>query len=79
MPAKNNAGADADSWILIWSDAVIEVFLKLSEEIYNNGKSNDIGFKLEAWVGFQASIQVIYLDNITFRKIRLKPGYICVL
>lgn len=46
--------ASADSWILIWSDAMM--FLKLSKEIYNNGKSNDIGFKPEAWVGFQANI-----------------------
>lgn len=60
MPAKDNACADADSWILIWSDTMIEVFLKLSEEIYNNGKSNGIGFEPEAWVGFQASI---YLDD----------------
>ena len=51
MPPKNIA-ADGDSWILVWSDAMIEVFLELLEEAHNNGKRSDTGFKPEAWMGF---------------------------
>lgn len=60
-PRKNiAAGADGDSWILVWSDAIIKVFLELLEEAHDNGKRSDTGFKPKAWAGFRAGIQAVY-------------------
>ena len=38
MPAKKNPAADGNSWILVWSDAVIELFLELLEEAHKKRK-----------------------------------------
>lgn len=43
MPPKQKPTAVGDSWILLWSDAIINVFLKLLEEAYDNSKRSDIG------------------------------------
>lgn len=52
-PKKTHAiGADSESWILIWSNAMVEVFLKLLKKAYDNEKRSDIGFKPKAWIGF---------------------------
>lgn len=45
---KDNIATDVDSWILVWSDAMIKVFLELLEEAHNSGKRSDTGFKPEA-------------------------------
>ena len=81
MLPKNNIAADGDSWILIWSDAMIEVFLELLEEVHNNGKRSDTGFKPKAWVGFRAGVQAVYLgtEHITVGKVRSKLDYVCFL
>ena len=78
MPPKNNIAADGDSWILVWSNAMIEVFLELLEEAHNNGKRSDTGFKPEAWVGFRAGVQAVYLgtEHITVGKVRSKLDYV---
>lgn len=47
MPPKNNIAADGNFWILVWSDAMIKVFLELLKEAHNNGKKSDIRFKPE--------------------------------
>lgn len=68
------AGGAGDSWILVWSHAMIEVFLELLEEAHDNGKRNDSGFKPEARVGFRAGIQAMYKGDgqITTGKIKSK-------
>lgn len=80
-PRKNPAGGDNESWILIWSDAMIEVFLNLLKEAHNNGKRSDTGFNPEAWVGFGADIQGVYQgdEHITNGKIRSKLDYVYIL
>ena len=77
MPPKKNPAAAGDSWILVWSDTMIDIFHELLEGAHNNGKRSNTGFKREAWVEFRAGIQNVYLGNkhITVGKI----SYICVL
>lgn len=54
MPPRKNlaVGGDVEFWILVWRDAMIEVFLQLLEEAHDNGKRSVTGFKPEAWVEF---------------------------
>ncbi len=60
---------------------MIEVFLELLEEAHNNGKRSDTVFKPEAWVGFRAGIQAVYLgdEHITVGKIGSKLDYVRIL
>ncbi len=37
-----------DSWILLWSNTMINVFLQLLEKAHDNGKKSSTRFKLEA-------------------------------
>lgn len=80
MPPKKNPTVSGDSWILLWSDAMINVFLELLEEAHDNGKRSDTGFKLEAWVQFRAGVQNVYLgdEHITVAKLRSKLDYVCI-
>ena len=82
MPPRKNlaVGGDVESWILVWRDAMIEVFLKLLEEAHDNGKRSDTGFKPEAWVGFRAGIQAVYQgdEHIITGKIRSKLDFVCI-
>lgn len=79
-PRKNPASGDNESWILVWCDAMIEVFLTLLED-HDNGKKSDTGFKLEAWVRFRAGIQDVNQgdEHITRGKIRSKLDYVYIL
>ena len=81
MPPKNNIAVNGDFWILIWSDTMIEVFLELLEEAYNNRKKSDTGFKPKAWVGFRAGVQAVYLGTkyIIVEKVKSKLDYVCFL
>lgn len=81
MPPKKKSAAAGDSWILVWGDAMIDVFLELLEEAHNNSKRSDTGFKPEAWVEFRAGIQSVYLgDEQAYHggKIRSKLDYVCI-
>ena len=80
MPPKKIPNAAGDSWILLWSDAMINVFLELLEEAHDNGKRSDTGFKPEAWVQFRAGVQNVYLgdEHITVAKLRSKLDYVCI-
>lgn len=49
MPLRKNlAGVNNESWVLIWSNAMIEVFLNILQEVYDNKKKHNIGFKPKA-------------------------------
>lgn len=83
MPPRNNpaAGADNESWILVWSDAIVELFLTLLEEAHDNAKRSDTGFKPKACVGLRAGMQGVYQgdEQITTGKIRSKLDYVYIL
>lgn len=80
MLPKKASGIARDSWVLVWSDAMINVFLELLEEAHDTGKRTDNGFKPEVWTQFRAGIQNVYLGNehITMVKIRSKLDYVCI-
>lgn len=56
MPPKKNlrTGQAKDAFILIWGNAINDVFLQLLEEAYDDGKRFDTRFKPETWVGFSS-------------------------
>lgn len=57
MPLKENlASVNNKSWIFVQNNIMIQVFLILLKEVYNNQKNSDIGFKIEAQIGFQIDI-----------------------
>ena len=78
MPPRKNPAGDNESWVLIWSDAMIKVFLNMLEEAHDNGKKSDTGFKPKAWVGFRTAIQDVYQgdEQITTEKAKLDYIYI---
>lgn len=74
MPPKRN-----NAFVLVWTDVMIDTFLRLLEEVHDNGKRSNVGFKPEVWTGFQAGIQAVYLSDtyIAVGKIRSKLDYVC--
>ena len=57
MPPKK----DQDSTVvLVWSDGMIAIFLRLLEEQHDPGKRSDSGFQPEAWDIFPEGIQSEY-------------------
>lgn len=78
-PKKNLPNRGEDAIVLVWTDAMIDTFLRLLEEAHDNGKRSDTGFKPEARIGIRAGVQAAYLSDtyIAVGKIRSKLDYVC--
>lgn len=75
MPPNKDQDSTA---VLVWSDGMIAVFLRLFKEQYDLGKRSDTGFKPKAWNVFREGIQIEYtgMGHIKIERIRSKLVYV---
>ena len=70
---------DQDSTVvLVWSDGMIAIFLRLLKVQHDLGKRSDTRFKAEAWNIFHEGIQSEYTETgyIKIEKVRSKLNYV---
>lgn len=75
MPPKKDQNSRV---VLVWSDDMVAVFLRLLEEQHDIGKRSDTGFKPESWNIFREGVQKEYKGTgyIKIEKLRSKLDYV---